>query len=167
MTLREATLIQPTSRLLHPLTGSIASSYTFPSVQSPSQDYCFDVTATEPETAEDCICFARDRGYQNRSGGYSCNIIASSVPISLTQLLAWNPWLGASSASNTDCTKALFANLDYYENPAVCIRTGGARPTVTSTTAQATVSPSPARNSGPLAPTQTGVVEGCQQFHVV
>ena len=92
------------------------------------------------------------------------------MPISLSQLLAWNPWLGATSASNTDCTKALFANLDYYENRAVCIGTGGVRPTVTSTTAAASTSPASTTttsSSGPPAPTPTGVVEGCQQFHVV
>ncbi|KAI1774393.1 hypothetical protein F4818DRAFT_452388 [Hypoxylon cercidicola] len=115
-------------------------------------DTCLDLDATEPGTVEGCTCFTQVRGYQIRSG-YTCDALASSVPITLSQLLAWNSWLGASSSSVQDCNTALYANLDYYGVRAVCV---GVSPTGSPT---ATVTPP--------APTQTGGVEGCLEYYVV
>ncbi|KAI1378547.1 hypothetical protein F4677DRAFT_465700 [Hypoxylon crocopeplum] len=115
-------------------------------------DTCLDLNATEPGTVENCTCFTQVRGYQIRSE-YTCDALASSVPITLSQLLAWNSWLGASSSSAQDCNTALYTNLDYYGVRAVCI---GVSPTGSPTTA-----------ASPPALTQTGGVEGCIEYYVV
>jgi hypothetical protein len=77
--------------------------------------------------------------------GYTCDSITTSFPITLAQLLGWNTWLGTSSAVS-DCTKALYANLEYYGRRAVCIGVGSGsgttttKPTSTSTTTKPTSS---------------------------
>lgn len=99
------------------------------------------------------------------------------MPISLSQLLAWNPWLGTSSKVD-DCTKALYAKLEPYGTRAVCIGVGSTSSvpgtaesktkTKTKTPTKTSVSaPSSTTSGGPPAPTQTGIVKGCRQFYVV
>ncbi|TPX15256.1 uncharacterized protein E0L32_004533 [Thyridium curvatum] len=127
-------------------------------------DTCLDLNATEPGTVQGCSCFTQVRGYQNRSG-YTCDVLAASVPITLAQLLSWNTWLGKATASVQDCNKALYANLAYYGVRAVCIGVGSGTGGSLSTSSPTRSSTSTSVSSA--APTQTGSVKGCRQYYTV
>lgn len=72
------------------------------------------------------------------------------------ELMTWNPWLAG------DCDTALYANLTDNDSRAVCIGVGSATSTTTTTTMTASET-----TTTSAAPTQTGVIAGCQEFFTV
>ncbi|KAL4911937.1 hypothetical protein BDW62DRAFT_206942 [Aspergillus aurantiobrunneus] len=110
--------------------------------------------ATEPTTVSNCNCFTPTYGYME--GRLLCPWIESFYNITQEQLQTWNPWLAG------DCDTALYANLGRSDMRAVCVGVGPASLATTSAITTSTLS-----TATPAAPTQTGIVAGCQRYHTI
>ncbi|KAI2720884.1 hypothetical protein CBS147332_4124 [Penicillium roqueforti] len=119
-----------------------------------SSSQCLSLNATEPSTVSNCNCFTGIYSYQ--SGDYECANIADDFDITEAELIAWNPWLA------TDCDANLYANLASGDMRAVCI---GVNSTVSATTTNPSTASATATTSA--VPTQTGYIDGCQEFYTV
>ncbi|KAJ5796251.1 uncharacterized protein N7518_004791 [Penicillium psychrosexuale] len=117
---------------------------------------CLPLNATEPTTVSNCICFTGVYSY--KSGDYQCADIEDDFDITEAELIAWNPWLAA------DCDMNLYANLTDIDARAVCIGANSGASTTTTTTPSTT---SATTTTTPAAPTQTGYIDGCQEFYTI
>lgn len=121
---------------------------------------CFDTLVPEGDTVPNCSCFTSVRGASK--GHYSCQDMALRYNLSTSTLIKWNKWLG----SVENCDLNLFSDLLDNDSKRVCIKTGSKLdPTPTSTTSS-TLAPSPTIIN-PGAPTQAGIVAGCEKYHTV
>lgn len=81
----------------------------------------------------------------------------------MSDLLAWNSWLG----SEATCDQNMYNGLAASDNRPVCVWIGsveiGGTSVVTSIPAATTTTTT--TSAGPGAPTQTGIVVGCQKFY--
>lgn len=89
-----------------------------------------------------------------------CQDIATDYSITVSDLTAWNSWIGSS------CDTGLYANLGYYDQRAVCIGVNASAPTASASPVPVTAS-TPTMTSASIGPTQTGIVAGCLQFYTV
>ncbi|PYH34135.1 uncharacterized protein BO87DRAFT_435923 [Aspergillus neoniger CBS 115656] len=116
---------------------------------------CLPISATESITVVNCNCFTQIYGYL--VGDYQCEDIESDFNITATELKTWNPWLSGN------CDTALYANITGNDLRAVCVGVGSSSSiTTTATTATTTT-----KTAESAAPTQTGVITGCQEFFIV
>jgi hypothetical protein len=100
-----------------------------------------------------------------------CQDIADDQDIAVSDLVAWNPWIGDQSS----CDTGIYASLGDSDKRPVCVGvdsdSGGATTTspasattTTTTTTEAPVTTTRSVSAG--APTQTGIVEGCGKYYV-
>ncbi|PYI36128.1 hypothetical protein BP00DRAFT_474788 [Aspergillus indologenus CBS 114.80] len=122
-------------------TCALQPGYSYLTGGVDSDSFCLPVNATDATTVSNCNCFTEILGYM--AGG----------TISATKLTTWNPWLAG------DCDAALYANITGNDRRSVCV---GVDDSATSTTTTAA-----ATTATPAAPTQTGVVAGCQEFFTI
>ncbi|OJZ81110.1 hypothetical protein ASPFODRAFT_38012 [Aspergillus luchuensis CBS 106.47] len=91
-------------------------------------------------------------------GDYQCEDIESDFNITAIRLKTWNPWLSGN------CDTALCANFTGNDLRAVCVGVGSSSSITTTTT---TVTTTSTKTTESAAPTQTGVITGCQEFFIV
>ena len=97
--------------------------------------------------------------FSSRDTGYLCEDLIDDFAITIAQLTQWNTWISSSG-----CDTDLYANLGYQDKRAVCVGVNASAPTHSATKPPGG---SPTTTGGAQGPTQTGVVEGCQQFYTV
>ncbi|RAH57731.1 LysM domain protein [Aspergillus piperis CBS 112811] len=117
---------------------------------------CLPINATESTTVANCNCFTQIYGYL--VGDYQCEDIESDFNITATELKTWNPWLSGN------CDTALYANITGNDLRAVCVGVGSSSSITTTATTATTTS---TKTTESAAPTQTGVITGCQEFFIV
>lgn len=119
---------------------------------------CLNVTEPYPGTVSDCSCFTKIAAYD--AGLYSCEDMALDFNVTLSDFVRWNSWVGSGSG----CSAALYAGLEGSEERPVCVGAGGgggSDPITTGAPTTTTAAPVPS----PTAPTQPGIVAGCQKYY--
>lgn len=98
-------------------------------VEDESESQCVEVELLGARipggTAPNCVCFTRVSGYDGFAG-LDCESVAEDAMIPLSQLTAWNPWLGPN------CDAAMFADLEENDWRAVCVGVNSTAPTATA-----------------------------------
>ncbi|KAI1860784.1 uncharacterized protein JN550_011246 [Neoarthrinium moseri] len=130
----------------------------------PRTGTCLPIEEPHSGTISSCSCFTIIKGYEATS--YSCEDIADDHKVTVSNLMAWNPWIGDQSS----CDTGIYADLEESADRPVCVGVdsngGGATitrpPSTTTTEAPITTSTS----VSPGAPTQTGIVESCVKYYV-
>ncbi|WPH00971.1 Hypothetical protein R9X50_00380500 [Acrodontium crateriforme] len=79
----------------------------------PISSRCFSVLNPLPGTSASCTCFTVIIGYD--SGAYGCDQMTEDAKITVSQLTAWNTWIGS------DCDLGLYANMADNDQRGVCI----------------------------------------------
>lgn len=86
--------------------------------------------------------------------------MALDFNVTLSDFVRWNSWVGSGSG----CSAALYAGLEGSEERPVCVGAGGgggSDPITTGAPTTTTAAPVPS----PTAPTQPGIVAGCQKYY--
>ncbi|CZT52812.1 uncharacterized protein RSE6_14192 [Rhynchosporium secalis] len=120
-------------------------------------NYCevVDSTFIHENTISTCSCFITIQAYDD-SESYPCAAVADDYSISVEDLTTWNPWLGS------DCDTGLYSGIIDDQANAVCI---GVNETAQTATATSGPSVSSTISSGPIGPTQPGIIASCTKFY--
>ncbi|PSK53207.1 hypothetical protein B9Z65_3407 [Elsinoe australis] len=119
----------------------------------------------EAGTVADCSCWTIVRGSSSMS--YTCKDLTSDFQLALSDLLAWNTWLG------TSCETGLYADMQANDSRAVCVRASGGTttaapgPSTSLPGAPSTAPPETSPTTPPPGPSQPDTVAGCQKYHLI
>lgn len=163
----------------------LANLAFFQYIDEPVYRTCSNVTTPYPGTIDSCTCFITVDGYDSGSEYscvpiyhalyllthyivYTCSDLATDVHLKISDLLAWNSWLGTEST----CDQKMYGGLASYDERPVCIWVGSLEinpsskaPSSTATRTTASVITATPTSIDPGVPIQTGIVNGCQKYY--